>query len=124
MDKVSFFEIPADNLKSAQKFFKGVFGWKTEAWKDDYVNITTVETDKNWMPKEKGAINGAIFKRKSKNEKPLLMIEVPSIEKYLQKVKKAGGKVVTGRAEAGEWGWWAEIADTEGNVSELWEDNE
>jgi predicted enzyme related to lactoylglutathione lyase len=52
------------------------------------------------------------------------MVTVPSIDKYLEKVKKAGGKVITGKEEAGEWGYWAEIEDTEGNAYELWEDME
>jgi predicted enzyme related to lactoylglutathione lyase len=122
MDKVTHFEIPADNMKRAQKFLKSVFGWKFEDWDGDYAHVETVPMDKNWEPKEKGAINGALFKRESKKDQPLLVITVPSISKYLDKVKKAKGRIVTGKQEAGEWGYWAEIMDTEGNIFELWED--
>lgn len=121
MDKVTDFEIPVDNLKRAQKFLKSVFGWKFDDW-DDHAHIMTVEMDKNWVPKEKGAINGMMFKRRAKSEKPMLIVTVPSVSKYLDKVKKAKGKVVTPKTEAGEWGWWAEIMDTEGNVYEIWEE--
>ncbi|OGS35068.1 MAG: hypothetical protein A2293_17025 [Elusimicrobia bacterium RIFOXYB2_FULL_49_7] len=123
MDKVTHFEIPADNLKRAQKFLKSVFGWKFEDWNGgDYVYAKTVDMDKNWKPKEKGAINGALFKRERKSDRPLIVISVASVSRYLDKVKKAGGKIVTPKQEAGEWGYWAEIMDTEGNVFELWEE--
>jgi predicted enzyme related to lactoylglutathione lyase len=121
MDKVTSFEIPADDMKRAQKFLKSVFGWKMEKWHEDYYGIEAAESDRNGMSKEKGAVNGALFQRETKNERPLLVVEVPSIARSLAKVKKAGGKVVSERQEAGEWGWWAEVMDTEGNVFELWE---
>ena len=122
MDKVTGFEIPAEKMDRAKKFFKKVFGWKIDAHKEVLYHIETVDTDKNWMPKEKGAINGGIFKRESKSNKVTVVVDVPSIEKTLKAVKGSGGKVVTGKTEAGEWGWWAEVMDTEGNILELWED--
>ena len=121
MDKVTDFEIPVDNMKRAQKFLKSVFGWKFEDW-DDIAHVETVSMDKNWVPKEKGAINGMLFKREKKTDQPRLVINVNSIAKYLDKVKKAKGKVVTPKQEAGEWGYWAEVMDPEGNIYELWEE--
>jgi len=53
-----------------------------------------------------------------------LMITVCSISSYLAKVREENGRVLTGKTRAGEWGWWAEIADPEGNVFQLWEDKE
>ncbi|MHB9154572.1 MAG: VOC family protein [Endomicrobiales bacterium] len=122
MDKVTHFEVPVENMKRAQKFFQGAFGWNFEVWDKDYYYAETVETDKKGVPKEKGAVNGALFKREKKNERPLLVVSVASLDTALEKVKKAKGKIVTGKQEAGEWGYWAEIMDTEGNVFELWEE--
>jgi predicted enzyme related to lactoylglutathione lyase len=122
MDKVTSFEIPADDMKRATKFLKSAFGWKLEEWHEDYYGVETAETGKNALPKEKGVINGALYKRESKNERPMMVIEVPSITRSLAKVKKANGKVVTDKTEAGEWGYWAEVMDTEGNIYELWEE--
>jgi uncharacterized protein len=124
MDKVTGFEIPVANMKRAEKFFKGVFGWKFDHWGSDYAHVKTVEMDKNWVPKEKGAVNGMLFKRESKKEAPLILVTVDSIDKTIEKIKKQKGKIVTPKTEAGEWGWWAEVKDTEGNAFELWEDNE
>ena len=122
MDKVTGFEIPADNLKRAKKFYGSVFGWKIDQLDNEYSHIKTVDMDSNWVPKIKGAVNGGMFKRGSKTERPIILITVESIEKTLSKAQKAGGKTVTGRTMAGEWGWWAEVMDTEKNVFELWED--
>ena len=122
MDKVTGFEIPADNLKRARKFYGSVFGWKIDQLDDEYSHIKTVDMDSNWVPKVKGAVNGGLFKRALKTERPVILITVDSIEKTLAKAKRCGGKTVTGRTMAGEWGWWAEVMDTEKNVFELWED--
>lgn len=124
MDKVTGFEIPAGRTERAGKFYRNVFGWKIEGKDEEYAHIKTVEMDRNWVPKEKGAVNGGLVKKEGKSDSPLLVITVDSIEKTLDKVRKAKGKVITGKQEAGEWGWWALIKDTEGNTFELWEDME
>jgi len=123
MDKVTGFDIPADNVKRAGKFYEKVFGWKISSHSEGHSHITTVKMDKNWVPEEKGAVNGGLYKRAKKKESPAVIVEVDSIDDSLAKAKKAKGRVVTPKTEAGEWGWWAEIEDTEGNIFELWEDN-
>jgi predicted enzyme related to lactoylglutathione lyase len=123
MYKAGGFEIPVNNLKRAGKFYETAFGWKVNAHKGNYYHIETVKMDKNWVPWVKGAVNGGMFKRESKNEHMMLVIDVPSIEEALQGVKKAKGKIITAKTPAGDWGWWAQVKDTEKNVFELWEDN-
>jgi len=54
----------------------------------------------------KGGNKRGIYKRERKSEGPLIVVTVPSITKTLQKAKKAKGKIVTDKQEAGEWGWW------------------
>ena len=124
MDQVTGFEIPAGNIRRAKKFYSGVFGWKVDLWDREYSHIKTVAMDKNWVPKEKGAVNGGLFRRKNKTEKPLIQVTVRSIDATLKKTKSAGGSIVTPKTQADEWGWWAEIKDKEGNVFELWQDPE
>ena len=64
MDKVVHFEIPVDDLKRAQNFYKIIFGWTIEPMpKMNYTILITVEVDEKFMPKEKGAINGGMMKR-------------------------------------------------------------
>jgi predicted enzyme related to lactoylglutathione lyase len=125
MEKVVHFEIPADNLNRANRFYSAVFGWKiTPAPKmeDQYHMAYTVEVDKKMMPKEPGAINGALMTREGQGSKyPVLVIDVPSLDAYLKKIQKAGGKVVMPKQKVMDMGWYARVTDTEGNVIGIWE---
>ena len=121
MDKVFMFEVPVNNIKRASEFYKTMFGWKIMNW-DGFYWMTTVPEDKNWVPKEKGAINGEMYRRSKKDEKPALVVMVPSITRALNKLKKAGGKVISEKEQYDEWGYYARIKDTEGNIFALWEE--
>ncbi|MGH9998279.1 MAG: VOC family protein [Nitrosopumilaceae archaeon] len=95
MDKVIYFEIPADNVKRAQDFYKNIFGWKiVEVPGMDYYFVTTVEADQNMVPKEAGAINGGMLKRSVLGEQPIIVIQVPSIDEYRKKISNNGGKLI------------------------------
>jgi predicted enzyme related to lactoylglutathione lyase len=120
MNKVFMFEIPVVSTKRAAGFYKKMFGWRIDPWNGAF-GVTTVPEDENWVPKEKGAINGEMYKRESKDDRPVLVVLVPSITRALNKLKQAGGKVVSGKEAYGEWGYYARIKDTEGNVFGLWE---
>ena len=121
MDKVVHFEIPADDVRRAQKFYQSLFGWKIDAVPDmPYWMVKTVETDQKNMPKEAGAINGGLFERQS-GEGPVIVINVPNLEAYLKKVEKAGGKIAMPKQQVGDMGLYAKVEDTEGNVIGLWQ---
>jgi predicted enzyme related to lactoylglutathione lyase len=122
MDKVIYFEIPADNVKRAQDFYKNIFGWKiVEVPGMDYYFVTTVEADQNMVPKEPGAINGGMLKRSTPGEQPVIVIQVPSIDEYLKKIPSSGGKVILAKMAVSIFGFYARVTDTEGNVIGLWE---
>ena len=122
MDKVIYFEIPADNVGRAQDFYKNIFGWKiVQVPGMDYYFVTTVETDQNMVPKEPGAINGGMLKRSTPSEQPVIVIQVPSIDEYLKKIPSSGGKVILPKMAVGVFGFYARITDTEENVIGLWE---
>ena len=120
MNKVIMFELPVTNVKRASAFYKKAFGWQIYPWNGSY-GVITVPEDKNWVPKEKGAINGEMYRRSSKEEKAMVVVLVPSMAKALAAVKKAGGKVVLEKEAYGEWGWYARVKDPEGNTFGLWE---
>ncbi len=120
MNKVIMFELPVTNMKRASAFYKKAFGWQIQPWNGSF-GVITVPEDKNWMPKERGAINGEMYRRESKNERPMVVVLVSSIDKALTAVKRAGGKVVLKKEAYGEWGWYARVKDTEGLVFALWE---
>jgi predicted enzyme related to lactoylglutathione lyase len=125
MAGVVHFEIPADNMSRADKFYSSVFGWKIEKTKgmeEVYHMAYTTELDKKTrMPKEPGAINGALMKRSDSGKHPVLTIDVQSIDETLKKIQKSGGKVLTEKQKVMDMGWYAYAQDTEGNVIGVWE---
>jgi len=122
MDKVVHFEIPAENMARAKKFYSSVFGWETEDVPGmEYSMVHTVETGEDRMPKEKGAINGGMMKRMDAVKAPVVTINVSDIDKAVQKVVKAGGKIVVEKQMVMDMGWNAYVKDTEGNVIGVWQ---
>lgn len=124
MDKVIHFEIPADNVKRADKFYSDVFGWKiisTQTPGISYDLAQTVGIDDKQIPEEAGAINGALMERDKTVISPVLTIHVENIVESLKKIEENGGDVVTQPAKVGDMGMYARFKDTEGNVMAVWE---
>ena len=119
MNSIVHFEIPADDIHRAQEFYKSVFGWeinKIPLQEMEYYSVVTTEMGDNHRPKNPGAINGGMMKRSYPRESPCLVINVPSIEEYLQKVVKGGGKIVQPVQKIGDMGLYARFSDSEGNA--------
>ena len=125
MNKVVHFEIPADDVVRAEKFYKEVFGWDIQKISmkgvGDYFIVRTVETDENQMPKEVGAINGGMIKREKAGETTIITIDVENLDEHLKKIKENGGKVVSPKRAIGDMGLYAEASDTEGNEFGVWQ---
>ncbi len=123
MNKVVHFEIPYDDQQRAQKFYQDVFGWQINKFADmDYYIATTCKTDpKTMMPTELGAINGGFLKKDPTGEHPVIVIAVPSVDEHIKKIESAGGKVVMPTMKVGDFGLYARVADTEGNVIGIWQ---
>lgn len=119
INPVVHFEMPYVNGKRVSKFYNSVFGWDmNDAGADmgHYVVAHTAETDKNQMVKTPGAINGGFYqKSKSTNPYPSFVISVDDLEKAMNMVKKAGGKILSKPQEIPGIGMWAVFKDTEGN---------
>ena len=126
MNKVVHFEIPADDVGRAGKFYKEVFGWDIQKIAmpgvGDYFIVKTVETDENQMPKEVGAINGGMIKREKTGETTIITIDVENLDGHLKKIEENGGTIVSPKRPIGDMGLYAEVTDTEGNVFGVWQD--
>lgn len=127
MNKVQHFEIPADDLARARKFYEGAFGWKTQVWPMpgmEYVGLHTGPVDEKNMWKEPGFINGGMFKRGGMFPitGPTVAVIVPDLKEALEKVKAGGGTLVTDIMPIGEMGLYAYVKDTEGNIIGVWQD--
>ncbi len=124
MDQVVHFHLPVNDMERAHKFYSDIFGWKiTKIPKHpQYQMVETVETGEDDIPLEPGAINGSLYGRESPEDYPEITIEVSSIDTYLKKIQKSGGKTVTPKTAIGDMGSYAEFTDPEGNVMGLWEE--
>ncbi len=122
MNKVVHFEIPYDDQDRAQKFYQDVFGWQINKMPDmDYHMVTTVPCDEKMIPKEPGAINGGLMPKDPTGDHPVIVIDVPSIDDHIQKIESSGGKVIMPPIKVGEFGLYARVADTEGNIIGIWQ---
>ena len=75
------FEIPADDVKRAKKFYEKALGWKiSDPWKMNYFFVVTKEG------KEEG-INGGLMQRKNAGQPFMNYIGVASIDAAMKALK-------------------------------------
>ena len=113
-NNVVHFELQADDLDRARRFYSEAFGWKFEAWgPPDFFLITTGdETDlgihgaltRRHAPIAKGARNG--FE---------CTIRVDDLEESIRAIEAAGGEIVTQPVDIPTVGVHLAFRDTEGN---------
>jgi len=119
MANIAYFQIPADDVGRARKFYQSLLGWKIEP------DTTLMDKSLEWQniitgePKE-GTMNmGGLYKRQMPG--PIMnFVIVEDIEKILAKVEELGGKIMMPRNEIKSVGLVAVIQDTEANVIGLW----
>jgi predicted enzyme related to lactoylglutathione lyase len=117
---VVHFEIPANDVEKLRKFYENVLGWKitkTPMPEVEYWNIFTVPTDEKGMLQRPG-VNGGLYPRTP--EMPAApqvnYISVENIDKYTDLVTKEGGKILVPKKQIPRVGWFAIVADPEGNA--------
>lgn len=121
--KVIHFELPADNLERAQKFYQHVFGWKTTSMHGHgYVLVGTTPSDANGRPTEPGGINGGMLPRQDPIQNVVITIHVDDIDAAAKKIENLGGTLVRKKLPVASIGFAAYFRDPEGNVLGLWQD--
>jgi uncharacterized protein len=119
MDRVVHFEIPAENLERAKKFYSENFGWQLNQLGPEmgnYVLVHTGPTDEEGMPQDRAFINGGLMPRDPSASSPVLVIAVADADQAVEKVKKSGGRLVGEILDIPNVGRYARVQDTEGNV--------
>src|SRR5258708_26177536 len=115
-NSIVHFEIPANDVQRAKKFYEKALGWKiSDPWKMDYFLVET---------KQKGeeGINGGLMQRKDPGQPFMNYLAVDSINASVKKVEAAGGVIALPKTEiAPGMGWIAAFKDTEGNIMGLHE---
>ncbi|HEY6668669.1 MAG TPA: VOC family protein [Candidatus Nitrosopolaris sp.] len=135
MPTIVHFEIPANDIGRAKKFYNDLFGWKIEKWpgtEDNSSQLTSPVTGQSieyWMvitTDDKGnkALGGGMMKRQMPEHQVTNYIGVESIDEYSSKVKELGGKVVAPKHAVPGMGYFALCIDTENNSFAIWESNE
>jgi predicted enzyme related to lactoylglutathione lyase len=123
MNRVVHFEIHAKNLDEMQKFYHHVFGWDIQDLgpaMGNYRMITTgIDTPSTKWP----GINGGLTPRQGKTPTDgqavnafVCTISVDDVDRYIQKVKQAGGSIALDAMDVKEVGRLVYCKDIEGNI--------
>jgi predicted enzyme related to lactoylglutathione lyase len=126
VSKVVHFEIPAEDLDRAKRFYGAVFGWNLQTTPmpggGEYTSVVTTPVDEQTqIPTEPGAINGGMMERSATTPAPVITIDVDAIDVALKNVEAEGGTTVQPRTDIPGMGAFAYFKDCEGNVMGLWE---
>ena len=111
MSRVMHFEIPANDLERAAGFYRKAFGWKIEKWPGP-MEYWMVTTGTEGTP----GINGGMMKKQAPTTATTNTIGVDSVDKAIDAVKSAGGKLVMPKTPIPTVGYFAYLEDTEGNL--------
>jgi predicted enzyme related to lactoylglutathione lyase len=116
---IVWFEIPADNVERARKFYGALFGWKIEKFPAAVENYWHIDTGGgNETP------DGGLMPRMHPQQPITNYVLVPSVDEAAAKVEKLGGKIMRPRTAVPEMGYFVICRDTENNEFALWEKNE
>ncbi len=119
-----YFEIPADDLDRAKRFYHSLLGWKIEPTKapvpDTLMRYQDIVTgDSNVGTPMGGTLSmGGMHKRRM-NESIVNYVMVDDIDEKITTVEKLGGKIAVQKRELEFLGQFVIIQDTEGNVIAL-----
>ncbi|MBI4964443.1 MAG: VOC family protein [Desulfomonile tiedjei] len=115
LNDVCFFEIPADNLETLQKFYNHLFGWTFQRMPGpmDYYTITTGS----------GEPRGGMLPRQHPQHTPISYVMVESVENAQKTAEGMGAQVLVPRTAVPGMGWFAVLADPQNNAFGLWQDD-
>lgn len=114
-NRVTHFEIPANDPEKSINFFREVFGWTFQKFGNDDYWIAITGDEKT------PGINGAIMKKRDPNQPIVNTIQVENLERHVLKIQTAGGKIVVPKMPVPGVGWLAYFTDLEGNIHGIWQ---
>lgn len=116
MARVVHFEIHADDLDRAERFYSDAFGWEFTRWEgpQEYRLIRT-------GAEEEPGIDGGMVRRRGPVDGEAVIayvctLDVPSLDEALERVRGLGGSLAVPKMPVPGVGWLAYARDTEGNV--------
>ncbi len=109
------FEIPVEDLKSAQTFYAGLFDWTitpAPGQDEEYLFISPSG--------EPGTLGGALMK-KTDDRQMTIYFTVDSVDDSAKKVEALGGTILMPRTAIPKMGWAVTARDPQGNAIGLFE---
>jgi len=116
------FEIPADDLQRAARFYRDVFGWEIHQMPGpvEYYGVRTTATGESGLPVGPG-VNGGMYTRSKPEQAVTNYIGVQDIDAHTARLVEAGGTVLMPKMHVPGHGWMIHFKDPEGNVLALWQ---
>ena len=123
MPRIVHFEIYADDVDRAVKFYADLFGWEINKWDGppqmDYRLVSSGDGP---------GIDGGITRRPPPesgfNVPGVNYVTVDAIDDYLPQIQAHGGRVIQGKTPIPGQGYIALCRDTEGNPIGLYQSDE
>jgi uncharacterized protein len=114
---ISWFEIPATDLARATKFYEAIFGVSLIPMDLPNIKMRMFPVEDQMTDIGGALVDSGGFHKPSATDGPLIYLNGnPDVQKVLDKVEKAGGKIVVPKTEISpDYGFMAVIVDTEGN---------
>ena len=119
MPRVVHFDVSADDVERAIRFYEDVFGWKIEKWSGPF-DYWLVKTGESSEP----GIDGGLAKRENPSDSITNIIDVPSVDEFSTKIAANGGKIVQPKMAIPGVGYLVTFKDTEGNMFSIMENDE
>jgi predicted enzyme related to lactoylglutathione lyase len=118
MSAIVHFDVPAEDVERAKKFYAALFDWKYQSFPEMQYNLITT-TNVDGTP----GVGGGLGKRMDPSQRMTNYFGVPSIDTAMKQVSDLGGKLISGKMAVPGMGFLANCMDTEGNAFGLWEEN-
>jgi hypothetical protein len=115
---LNWFEIPAEDIARARKFYETIFEIKMETMENPGMKYAMFPFDP-MIGKVAGGLAQSPMHTPSATGSIIYLNANPDLQTVLDKIEKAGGKVTMPKTAIGQNGFMAFFFDTEGNVMAL-----
>jgi predicted enzyme related to lactoylglutathione lyase len=118
MPTIVHFDVPAEDIERAKKFYSALLGWKFESFPEMQYNLITT-TNLDGTP----GVGGGMGKRMEPSQRMMNYFGVSSIDTAMKQVKSLGGSILSKKMAVPQMGYLVNCIDTEGNMFGLWEED-
>jgi len=109
---IAHVEIPSTNLDRSKEFFKDVFDWDFKPFGNGYLLFNNHQGIMAGLRKVEKVLQG---------DCTVFHINISNIDQVLEKAKKSGGHIKTGKTTIPAMGWYAVVFDPDGNSVGLYQ---